>query len=141
MIQSMLIAVALQAAAPAEADRQALESLNATWLNSYVTGDSTALGEILAEDFVATYGGGIRRTRAQILAGMASPRRPVVSVRWENLSVQLAGDTAVVTARSILRLGGEAGETEVRNDYADVYVRRNGRWQAIAAHVVRAPEP
>jgi len=138
-MKPMLIALLVQAAAPAEADRLALEALNAAWLNAYVTRDGAALGAILAEDFVATYSGGTRRGRDQLIARAANPQQTVVSVSWENLNVQVAGDTAIVTARSFLRLRGDGGETEVRNDYADIYVRRDGRWQAIAAHIVRAP--
>ena len=135
----MLIALAVQAAAPAEADRRALEALNAAWLNAYVTRDAAALDAILAEEFVVTYGGGRQVGRDRLLARLADPSQAIVSVRWENLNVQIVGDTGIVTARSILRLRGDDGESEVRNDYADVYVRRNGRWQAVAAHVVRVP--
>ena len=122
-------------------DRRALEALNAAWLNSYVTRDVAALGTILADEFVATYSGGVRRTRAEMLERLATGGSTVLSVQIENLSIQIVNDVAVVTARSVLQVQGENGPTTSRNDYADIYVRRAGSWRAIAAHVVRAPTP
>lgn len=151
LMKKTLLALALLTAIPGtfpglaqtaaqSSDHQALETLNAAWLNSYVTGDADALAAILAEDFVATYSGGQRRTRAQIVGRLrAGPT--ALSVRFENLAVQVSGDVAVVTARSVIQSRGANGVTERRNDYADIYVRRAGRWLAIAAHIVPAPAP
>jgi ketosteroid isomerase-like protein len=118
-------------------DRHALEALNAAWLNSYVTRDIATLSDILADDFVGIYSGR-PRTKADLIAGLSGPRR-ILSVRAENLAVQVFGDTAMVTARSVLQARDGEQVTESRNDYADIYVRRSGRWRAVAAHVVRAP--
>jgi hypothetical protein len=44
------------------------------------------------------------------------------------------GDTAIVHARTTFALpGGRPGSGR----YTDVWVRRNGRWVAVAAHVTR----
>ena len=143
-------AVAVQAvgpqAAPAPAahassqERAELERLNAEWLRSYVSRDGSVLDRILADDFVATYANGNRRTKADIIKSATSPASRIIAVDTERVAVQVSGDVAVVTAHSVLRLRDEgAGETSIRNAYADVYVRRNGRWRAIAAHIVRLP--
>ena len=135
-------ALAAQAQAPAPAmtpDQRTLAALNDAWLNSHVTRNGAALAEILADDFVAVYGNGRRRTKAETIASLSQGAQ-VLSVRAENLNIHVSGDTAVVTARSVLSLRDAQGRTvEVRNAYADIYVRRNGRWRAIAAHIVRAP--
>jgi ketosteroid isomerase-like protein len=147
MIAAALAVAAVQDSPPApspsvetSADQRALEALNTAWLNSYVTLDRATLSEILADDFVATYGNGRRRTKAELLGGLGQGAR-ILSVRAENLAVHVSGDTAIVTARSVLQIRQGEQTTEARNDYADIYVRRDGRWRAIAAHIVRVPPP
>lgn len=122
--------------AEVSADHRALEALNNAWLNSYVARDPGVLDSILADDFIAVYGGGQRRTKAQLLERVRNGPQ-VVSVRPENVQIQISGDVAIVTARSVLmiRIDGEVRET--RNDYADIYVRRDGRWRGVSAHIVR----
>jgi ketosteroid isomerase-like protein len=128
------------AAASASEDRRALEALNAAWLNAHVSHDVDVLGSILADDFVGIYGGGARRTKADVLARAADHSRQVLSVRFENLQIEIFGDLGVVSARSILTLRNATGAVvESRNDYADIYVRRAGRWWVVSAHVVPAP--
>lgn len=118
-------------------DVRELEALNAAWLNSYVARDPSVLESILADDFVAVYGGGTRRTKAELVARVRNPTVEILSVVPENVQVQISGDVAVVTARSVLRVRTAEGESELRNDYADIYARRNGRWRGISAHIVR----
>lgn len=119
--------------APSARDRAQLEELNARWLRSYETRDRDALASVLGEDFVGLYGDRALG-KPDMLARLANGR--VTSVRWEDLRISVNGDTAVVTAVSTLVTQREQGPTTNRYRYADVYARRNGRWQAIASHVV-----
>jgi ketosteroid isomerase-like protein len=149
----LLVAAAVAAAQPAapgpapapavqarSQEQAELERLNVEWLRSYVTRDGSVLDRILADDFIATYANGNRRTKADVIASATSQASRIVAADTDKVAVHVSGDVAVVTAHSVLRLRAEDGtETKVRNAYADVYVRRNGRWRAIAAHIVRLP--
>jgi ketosteroid isomerase-like protein len=122
------------------ADRAALEALNARWLNAYVSKDRAALESILADDFVTFRVGGGEGTRQALIDGATNPGgRTLRAVRWENLTIRVFGDVAVVAARSILTRTVDGEDREFANEYADIYARRNGEWKAIAAHVVRSP--
>jgi ketosteroid isomerase-like protein len=128
-------AVAAQAAT---ADTAALEAHNRDWLTAYKTRDRAALERILAEDFAAVYPDNRVLRKADLIAAATGTSRVIETIAWANLRVLVFGDVAVVTARSTLS-GTSAGKPfTASNDYADVYARRNGRWQAISAHVVRA---
>ena len=121
------------------ADCAELAALNRRWLDSYVSRDIEALADLLADEFIAISGGGARRNRDETIARVRDSRRRIRSVDVENLHIQVVGDVAVVTARSVLAIDREGAP--VRNDYADTYVRRNGRWRAVSAHVVRVAPP
>jgi len=136
----MMPAYGAMAAPPSAAsqaqDREVLEKLNARWLKSYKSHDATALEEILADDFVGVYGQRAL-SKAELVAAASNRKRNVTDISWENLQIHLAGDTAVVTAISSLKGSQDGRDISARNQYADVYVRRDGRWVAIAAHVIR----
>lgn len=120
--------------AASASDRQQLERLNSRWLKSYETRDRAALDAVLADDFIGVYGQSVL-SKAQMLAGLADRR--VTSVSWDQLRINVNGDTAVVTAVSTLTTAREQGPATAHYRYADVYARRSGQWQAIASHVVR----
>ncbi|WP_448661523.1 nuclear transport factor 2 family protein [Sphingomonas sp. CJ20] len=123
-------------------DRATLETLNSDWLTAYKTSDRAALDRILADDFVAVYPEDRVLRKADLMAAATGTSRTVETVSWDRLRIMVFGDVAVVTARSHLT-GVAAGKSfDASNDYADVYAKRHGRWQAVSAHVVRAaPAP
>jgi uncharacterized protein (TIGR02246 family) len=122
-----------QAPASSAADRAALEQLNAAWLKSYETRDPTAFQRVMSPDFIGIYGDRAM-SKAQMLEGLKT--RPPTKVTFEDLRIHVTGDTAVVTAISTVTLSRPEGETAARYRYADVYLRRDGNWQAVASHVV-----
>lgn len=119
-------------------DRATLERLNSNWLTAYKTRDETALDRILAGDFVAVYPDDRVLRKVDLIAVATGTSRTIETVSWDQLRIMKFRDVAVVTARS--HLTGIAARKPFGDskDYADVYARRNGRWQAISAHVVRA---
>ena len=80
-------------------DRNQLERLNWVWLKSYETRDLAALGSVLADDFLGLYGD-VALTRQHMLDGLA--KRPPTRVTWENLRINVTGDTAIVDAISTI---------------------------------------
>lgn len=114
----------------------ALEKLNSEWLTAYKTRDGATLERILADDFEAFYPGGRVLKKADVLEVATNPARTVSEIAWNDLKVAVFGDVAVVRARS--RMSGKTakGDFASQNDYADIYVRRDGVWRAVSAHVV-----
>lgn len=128
---------ATQRQAPSrEADREALVALNGVWLDSYIARDAEALGKIMADDFLAIYGSGERHGKAEALARLSAMTEEPLSLHTENLAVHVAGDVAVVTARATAQIRNGDRVDEECNEYADIYARRDGRWQAVSAHIV-----
>jgi ketosteroid isomerase-like protein len=67
---------------------------------------------------------------------VAHPDPPGVDRRFDQLRVRLYGDTAI--ANGIVVITG-AGGGERRSVFTDVFVRRDGRWQAVNAQENAVP--
>lgn len=140
MIKAIIGLAALGAAHAAGAqgrdDHKQLEALNHSWLKSLESRDQSIMGAVLAEDFIGLYGD-TALNRQQMLAGLMA--RQETRVSWENLKIEVKGDSAVVSAISTIVTSRDSIETTTRYNYADFYSRRNGKWKAIAARVIRLP--
>jgi ketosteroid isomerase-like protein len=51
----------------------------------------------------------------------------------DDLNVRVFGDVAVVTGRSILARSYQGKRASVTQRFTDVFVRRDGRWRAVAS--------
>lgn len=140
-IIAMLVASApmiAEAQGTADTDASTLEALNRDWLTAYKTHDGETLDRILAPEFEAVYPGNRTLRKADIIRIASGTARTIDEVRWDNLKIMVFGEVAVVSARSTLSGTADGKPFTGSNDYADVYVKRNGRWVAVSAHVVRA---
>ena len=54
----------------------------------------------------------------------------------DDIAVRAFGDTAVVTGRTTAATGGPS-PVSVTLRFTDVFIRRAGRWQAVASHATR----
>lgn len=97
--------------------------------------DTAALAFALAPDFVLSGSAPELETRTQYLATAIMPGRMLEPIELADRRVRIYGHTAVVTGRSTFRgtLSGRAFSISAR--YTNVYLSREGRWQAVAAHL------
>jgi hypothetical protein len=117
-----------------ERDRQTLETLEHEWLETH---DSTTLDRILAPDFVHPVSGGLVLTKAQHIAwAVTHVPPPGITRRFEQMRVRLYGDVGIVNGIVVATQGGH--ET-ARTLFTDVFVYRDGRWQAVNAQETPAP--
>lgn len=119
---------------------QAVRDLERRYRDAVMRQDATALGRILADDFIATSSRGEVRDKAKEIADIGpSPDFKMEGFTLDDVSVRLFRDTAVVTGRSTLRAAfkGQSGTSIFR--YTRVYVKRGGRWQAVAQQLTRVP--
>lgn len=124
-------ACAGQATRDADSDRRAVIQLEKQWLRAE-SGDSAALNRILAEDFVHPVPQGMFLTKRQQIAWTVGHPRPANRVaRFSRLDVRLFRDVAIVTG--IVDNVDTSGADRRRSMFTDVFVRRDGRWQAVNA--------
>jgi len=114
-------------------DLEMLTRLNADYIDAVRTSNVTRFEQLLARDFLCTTADGSFLDRAQFLEATARPFT-LRNLEAHDVNVRIFGDTAIVHARTTFTLpGGTPGSGR----YTDVWAKRDGQWQAVAAHVTR----
>jgi hypothetical protein len=127
----------LASAQDVKSDQDVLIDLERQWDAAFHRQDAAFIATLLADEFIATYGDGTRGDRAAELARARESTQQVDSSRLENFIVKVYRDTAVVWFTQVLVGPVQGKPTEVRYQYMDVWVIRDGRWQAVASQSTR----
>lgn len=114
-------------AARAGRDEQGLIAIERAWLNAE---NAATLERILAPDYVHVIPGAGFITRDQQIAWFKShPIPPGVKRRFEDLRERIYGDVGIVNG-VVVRTTSD-GAAPRRTLFTDVFVYREGRWQAV----------
>ncbi len=97
-----------------------------------VQADTTALSRMVADQFSEISRLGQLRTKADNIRDIASGALRLTSVKYDSLTVRIYGDVAVLQgiADNTGTFHGIPFSGKIR--YTRVFVRRDGRWQAVA---------
>ena len=102
--------------------------------------DATALEPMLADEFVYRTHFGAEADKAEFLKSIASFPRKILSLRGEELRVDIFGDTAMLTGVQLAEARAPEGETEESAvAFTDLFVRRDGSWLMVLAYGVELP--
>ena len=117
------------------ADIARLQEIQQELAAAWIARDRAVIERLIAPDWSVTHVAGQRLTRADVFRDMfESAATQMQSTTVDDVEVRLFGDTAVVTGRTHA-LGTQSGAAfDVRLRFTDVFVRRDGRWQAVASH-------
>jgi hypothetical protein len=119
-----------------ETERYIIES-ERQWAESAATGDTSVIERILADDFIGVDPKGRLYNKQQMLADARNAPEHFVSNRLNDVKVRFYGATAVAQGSETWeKRSGERG----RFVWTDTWIRRNGRWQIVAAEDLIAPE-
>jgi hypothetical protein len=120
-----------------EKDRQTLIASENSWLRG--EHDAATLERMLAADFVHPVPTGDFLTKPQhIHYSTKYPPHPGLKQRFDNLTVRVYGDVGIVNG--IVITSDEHGKDVNRTIFTDVFVYRDGRWQAVNAQENRVQE-
>ena len=142
MFAVLAAALALTTAAaaqnrPVRSDQQVLIQLEKDWDAAFRAKDIPFLENILADEFVATYGDGSLGNKAREIELAKEFNKQVDSSTQDEFSVKIYGDTAVVWFRQTLTGPSKGKQLEVVYRYVDVFVLRSGRWQCVSSQSTR----
>jgi ketosteroid isomerase-like protein len=133
----------------AQAERE-IRELEAQFARAVIEGDRAFYDRVLAEDFTHTSHSGVFKTRAEFMAenkfsekgDSKGGRTRYDTYDVDDLAIRIYGDTAVVTGRTSPKgrtaLGQPIGG---QYRYLRVWVKRGGRWQAVAFEGTRIAQP
>ena len=116
-----------------------LERLGQDWAAAELGGDTTALGRILAEDFVGVGPRGFVLTREQWLSRHDSGSLTYRAFQWDEVEVRVHDRAAVIVGRQSASAVYQDGE--VRHEIQDqfratlVFVEERGRWLLLSLHL------
>jgi hypothetical protein len=92
--------------------------------------DSKTIDRILADDWVSVDFHGKTVTKVQAMAELKSAVLPAQSIELRQIKVRVFGNAAVVNGT----------DKTGRYTWMDVFVRREGRWQAVASQSTKIGE-
>jgi ketosteroid isomerase-like protein len=127
-----------QQSSTADTERYIKES-ERLWAESVATGDAASVERILADDFLGVDPDGGFYEKAKMVADTRESPKEFISNHLNDVKVRFFGDTAVAQGneswvrRTGLPLRG-------RFIWTDTWIRRNGKWQIVAAEDLIVPE-
>ena len=118
---------------PDAATRAAIVAVKQGIVEGHRRKDAKALDALYADDYVAVDPSGETRTKAQLLASLATDPE-MLSGQYALTSVRVWGDTAVASGKGRFEYRNADGTTRV-SEYGSVNVfrKRDGRWLYVAA--------
>ena len=148
-IRLLLIGVMLARSAIGQSSK-AVTELNAL-LNEFLAGagrnDAAVHDRFWAEDLIYTRSAGARINKEELMKGVRSaparkPDDPVTVYSAEDVQIRVYGSTAVVAFRLVGNTTRADGRSDMSNHLnTGTFVRRNGRWQAVAWQATTVPKP
>lgn len=136
---SVILSIGL--AAQTGSVEQTLLQLERDWEQANAKNDLAALERILAPEYVSTGSDGRLMTRDQVFARRKSGQVTFTGFTQDDYRVHVIGDAAIVTGRSTIKGIRDGKDWSGQERWTDVFVRRNGRWQAVATHSSRVATP
>jgi ketosteroid isomerase-like protein len=129
------------AGGPSSNTEEAVRQLHSEIVQAQLKSDTVALDRLWADDHIFTNPLGVVQTKAQRLAEMKSGGRTIESFSIADVQVRVYGNTAVVTSRATLK--GQRQGQDISGQFRgiDVYVKKQGSWQVVAAQATRIAQP
>ena len=120
-------------------DKAQLSDLQQALARAWVAGDRATIEKIIAPDWATTGPDGGKGDRATVLAQVFETRvHTIQHLEIDDVQVRVFEDAAVVTGRThgVGTYAGAPYDVVIR--FTDTFVRRDGRWQAVASHASHA---
>jgi ketosteroid isomerase-like protein len=95
-------------------------------------GDTIAISRMTADEFVEVSRLGTLRTKADNMRDLASGALKLATVKYDSMSVRVYGDVAILRAIADNTGTFRGFPFNGRIWYTRVFVKRDGRWQAVA---------
>jgi len=119
------------ASAPADDAAQVVTQHEREWVNGIVQKDTGIIEKLLADDFIGTTND-VRYGKAEAVNDVKTGVHSTLDL--EDVNVRVYGDTAIVTFDQNER--SKHGDEDFSGHYmfTNVWVKRNGQWQAVSSH-------
>jgi hypothetical protein len=118
----------------AQSDEQQVIAIETAWVDAEVQRDDAVLDRVLDDRFLVNSGKGVPRNKASVIADVRG--WTLVAETITDRTVLVDGDTAIVFGTASFRFAVDGKDDEVSAArYTTTYVKRDGRWRALALHM------
>ena len=112
---------------------QTLLQMERDWNQATLTKDSKTLNRIIAEDWTGIDFKGVTTTKSESIAELKAGESKNQSVELGDMTVRVYGNSAVVVGSDTEKSRYQGKDSSGKYAWMDVFVKRNGRWQAVAS--------
>jgi ketosteroid isomerase-like protein len=134
----LTFAVLAQPADDHASDRAYIQESESAWAKSVATNDVSVLERILADDFVGVDVDGSHYSKANAIADYRKGPSSFVINRLNEVEIRFYGNTAIAQGNeSWKKKDGTVG----RFVWTDTWIKRDGKWQIVAAEDLVPPPP
>lgn len=120
-------------------DEDSLRQIESAWGEAFLHKDLTALSRILADDWRGQYPWG-RRDKAQALRALSTGSDTIDEMTYGEMRVRVVGSMGFVMGSDNETSTAAGKTTSGHYTWTDVFIKRNGRWQAVASQMTLAPK-
>jgi ketosteroid isomerase-like protein len=139
MFRSFALAAFFVARVAIAQDTASVRAVEMARRDALLAADTVALSKLLAPDFIEISRLGTVRTRADNIREIATGALRLLTIKYDSVSVRSYGDVALLTAiaDNTGEFRGMPFSGKIR--YTRVFVRRDGRWQAVLMQQTMMP--
>ncbi len=114
-----------------------LYSLNAQFIRNFTTMDTVAHNKIIHPDFVCINSDGSISGRDEYMKGWATgyKKSGYTSFSITDENIRIFGDMALVRSRTVYTKTVDGESVQGSSVYTDTYVKENGKWLCVQAHI------
>jgi ketosteroid isomerase-like protein len=122
--------------------RHEIDRLEETWREAILKQDPIAMGNLLADDYIAITAYGTLQTKDQALADLRSGRAHFTMLDVSDRKIRFYGKTALVTSKVEIKGTTPEGDISGGYRYTRVYVRdAQGAWKIVSFEVSKIRVP
>jgi ketosteroid isomerase-like protein len=131
----LLLAAAMSAQTQGDKNsvEQILIQMEHDWSRADTEKDAATLDRILADDWIGIDFEGTVLTKPQALKDINSGSASLESTVLSDMKVRIYGNTAIVTGTDTEKSEYHGKDSSGKYLWTDVFVFRNGRWQAVSS--------
>ena len=135
----LLAASLLTAARPDAQTEKEIRSMMEAYRQALLHKDAAALAPLLSDDLTYTHSSNLHQDKPAVLASMKG--KPADAIDFNNLSIRVYGNTAVVTTDLETRTSNAGTVSVTKLHVLHVLVKGAEGWQVVARQATHFPEP
>lgn len=116
-------------------DEKTITQMEQDWAVALVKRDMTVIDRLEAPEYMFSAPDGSLSTKAEANAEIKTGAMVIESFKIDDLKVRIIGDTAVAYGLETEKSTYKGKDSSGQYRFTDVFVKRNGVWQAVATHV------